>query len=318
VSLVILIKDPPGIAAGTKDRSLRYTKLPLPVDKTQSTSNFLLPTDAIAVDPGNKQSLLSEFDNVYVKKGVSTDCSFTSAFMLMYEHDADYPYKVLRHNSDRSYLVNFPGYKKEMLVSPDDIAKFNSYIKERGAWKSFLRDSHSVAGINILRNAYYRFRRNRVESNGKYQVYGGGIPINDLLMLSGVGTGHVIAALHENQGSSFAEEEEISYEVNLKDGVINNVIKEGPKEYGNPLATFDDLSNYMIVLASARVIDNSFGTNIIAGHAYYLKGTTADGKYVLGNSYNTKNVVILDVDEFLEKFSSIHYIQIYKSKHRDR
>ena len=129
---------------------------------------------------------------------------------------------------------------------------------------------------------------------------------------------HFIAALHENTGSSFADDEEISVDVNLKEGIIKNIVKDGPKEYGNPLAHLGDLSNYMIVLASARVVDNSFGTNIIAGHAYYLKGTTSDGKYVLGNSYNTKNVVILDVAELLRKFSSIHYIEIYKLQHRNR
>lgn len=310
--LYMLMKDPPGIAAGFEDRSLKYIQLPMPIEKAQFTTDFLLPTDTIAVDLDNKGVLLIEFNNVFVKKGVLTDCSFTSAFMLMYNHDRDYPYKVLRSKRDGSYVVHFPGYNKEMLVTENDISKFNSYIKERETWKSHLRESHSVAGIDILRNAYYEYRRKREEKTGKYRLYGGGIPINDLLMLSGVENGHVIKAIHETAGASFSDDLEISIEVTLKEGIIENILKDGPKEFGNPLNHLGDLTKYMIALSSAKVVDNSSGSHIIASHAYYLKGTTFDGMYVLGNSYNTKNIILLDEVELLKKFAAIHYIQIYE------
>jgi hypothetical protein len=306
------MKDPPGIAAGIEDVSLLYTQLPMPVEKAKSTTDFLLPTDAIQVDKDNKRRLLNEFNNVFVKKGVLTDCSFTSAFMLMYEHDLDYPYKVLRKKPDGSYVVNFPGHNKEMLVTDSDIAKFDSYIKEKKTWKSYFKESHSVYGIDLLRNAYYEYRRKREESIGKYRVYGGGAPINDLLMLSGVGDGHVIKAVHEETGSSFSDDDEISIEVNLKNGVTTSILKDGPNEFGNPLDHLGDLSKYMIALSSAKIVDNSFGSNIIASHAYYLKGITSDGMYVLGNSYNTKKIILLDEVELLKKFAAIHYIKIYE------
>jgi hypothetical protein len=312
VFLYILMKDPPGIVAGIEDMSVTYTQLPVPIEKTKSTTDYLLPTDTIEVGKDNKKILSKEFDNVFVKKGVLTDCSFTSAFMLMYEHDPDYPFKVIKTSQDGSYVVKFPGHNEEIPVTETDIAKFNSYINEKKTWKSYFHDSHSVYGIDLLRNAYYGYRRKREGGIGKYRVYGGGVPIDDLLMLSGIENGYVIKAVQEAVGSSFSDGNEIRLEVNLKNGVKTSILKDGPKEFGNPLDYLADLWKYMVAFSSAKIVDNSFGSNIIASHAYYLKGMTSDGMYVLGNSYNTKNIILLDEVELLKKFAAIHYIQIYE------
>ncbi|MEW8506266.1 MAG: hypothetical protein AB2598_06140 [Candidatus Thiodiazotropha sp.] len=312
VPLALLLRDPPGIAAGIEEESLRYTQLPEPLERVRPNADFALPTDATAVDPKNREALLHEFDNVFVKKGVLTDCSFTSAFMLLYDHDVDYPYKVLRSNADGSYVVSFPGYGREMLVTPEAISKFNAYVQARETWKSYFKGGHTVPGIDILRNAYYDYRRKSDAAGDKYRVYGGGVPINDLLMLSGVARGYIIRTVREDTGFSFADDEEIGIEINISEGEKKYRVTDGPREFGNPLNLLGDLSNYMIALSSAKVVDNSFGTHIIANHAYYLRGTTADGKYVLGNSYNTKKVILLDEMELLNKFAAVHYIEIYR------
>jgi hypothetical protein len=74
------------------------------------------------------------------------------------------------------------------------------------------------------------------------------------------------------------------------------------------------LSDYFIILCSAKKIDkisNIFGNRIVPNHAYYFLGISEDGRYILGDSYNTTKPIYLNEDDFLKKFFAIHYVKVY-------
>ena len=283
---------------------------------TEHQPNKLI-TDAITTNQPNKKKLYPLFDPLYIKKGPATDCSFISAFMLMLNHDPDYPFKILTKN-EHSYTIKYPGLDHIINVSDEEVNIFNQTIENRKSWQNFFSRGHNPAGIEILRSAYYKYQRETGQRDPEYQVYNGGIPIKDLMILSGIKQGKKIYAVpgfsnvHKNK-ISFANGLEQQLTIHLENGLFF-LKKEGDSiELGNPFTALDEeLSAYLITASSVYSIsfmDNLFGTNIISNHAYYFIGIDSTGNYILGDSYDTQKPVHISPQEFIEKFNTIEYVK---------
>ena len=277
-----------------------------------------LTTDNIITIQQNKRKLYPLFNPLYVEEVPATDCSFTATFMLMYSHDPDYPFKIMLFKNG-SYLVKYPGLDYSITVSQDQIKKFNHVLENKKSLRYFFNKGHYPEGIKILRAAYYEYQRKTGQRTPEYSVYSGGIPIKDLMVLSGIKHGKKIYAV---QGFNDIPQEKISFAngleqqliIHLENGLFSFKKDGDSSEIGNPFTELDDeLSSYLIAVSSIpsiSFINNLSGTKIIANHAYYFLGTDEDGNYILGDSYNTRKPVHISPQEFLEKFNAIEYVKI--------
>lgn len=277
-----------------------------------------LKTDYVNTDSRNKNKLASLFNPLYVVKGPATDCSFVSAFMLMVNHDPDYPYKILTSDGN-SYSIKYPGLDESINLSEEELKRYYSQIESMKATGYKSEKGYTPEGVEILRAAYYDYQRKKWLRPPQYKVYGGGQPIQDLMILSGIENGGKIVAVQgyteiSHEWISFANGLEQKIKVRQTNGLFVFKNDGYSDEIEEPFSVLDDdLSSYLISVSSVRRIgfmDNLFGKRIIANHAYYFLGTDSDGNYILGDSYNTRNPVHIDKQEFLEKFNAINYVKI--------
>ncbi len=310
--------------------NLSDNSLPTDMNISAVTNTHAFYSDDSKIDLNNKKKLIPLFEKMYVIKGIGTDCSFVASFMLMVRHDPDYPFKIMTANSDGSYTIRFPGYGKSITISPEDMRKYHSYLDKQKSFKSSvvsaLKGSHTPAGIEILRCAYYRYQRETNQRPPGYAVYGGGWPIRDMLILSGAKKGGAIEAYGSYANISpsartFYNSIERRMEHHLQNGIFK-VLHAGevPVELENPLLMLGKLSDYFIILCSAKKIgkiSNFFSDRIIPNHAYYFLGINNDGRYILGDSYNTTKPIYINEDNFLKKFNAIHYVKISQFNFRD-
>lgn len=278
----------------------------------------MLDTDYENLDGRNKNKLFSLFDPLYVVKGQATDCSFVSAFMLMVNHDPDYPYKILTFDGD-SYSVKYPGLKEAIKVSEKELEKFYKTIEASQIGTNFKKMGYTPKGMEILRAAYYNYQRKKGLRPPQYKVYGGGQPIQDLMILSGISDGGKIIAV---QGYTQIPAEQISFangieqkvRVKLQEGVFIYKNDGYSDDILDPFSVLcNDLSSYLISVSSVRKIGffaNLLGKQIVENHAYFFLGFDQEGNYILGDSYNTKEPVRIGKQEFLEKFNAIYYVRI--------
>lgn len=258
------------------------------------------------------------FKDLYVDNVMGTDCTFIAAFMLMVQHDPEYPYKIMRALDGEGYLVRFPGYDSTEAVAPRDLEKF---LANSGGgkwrWQSLYRRHHVPLGIEILRSAYYDAQRRIGERPPEYRVYGGGHPVSDLMVLSGIREGGVIRA-ETTEGADagntavFLKNRAKKTTFTLKGGRTIGVFSEDAGESVNPLKSIAELRNYMIIACSAAnfsINQRIFGKTI-PNHAYYLLGMTRNGEYIFGNPYQTKKTVVLSDNDILNEFNAVHYVKM--------
>lgn len=277
-----------------------------------------LPTDLMKADQQNVAGLRDMFKNIYVNNVTGADCSFIAAFMLMYVHDTEYPYKIVTAENSNTFQIKYPGYDLNLIVTPKDMEKFFQHVEKKWTFQSIFRRHNIPRGIDTLRCAYYEHQRSIGERPPVYRVYGGGFPISDMMVMSGIREGGVIYAdkVYENisdNRKTFANCRESIVKYALRDGKTVQQSSDISREIENPLGLLGNANDYLIIVCTAANLGrlNAVLGKYIPNHAYYLLEVRKDKRYVLGNPYQTNRNIDISEKEFLDNFNSIHYVRVH-------
>jgi hypothetical protein len=194
------------------------------------------------------------FDDFYVVKDGATDCSFVAVLMLMLQRDPSYALVNVRETSE-GYFVRFPVLPSPIYVSKEDVqAHHVSWEQTRDMYSRFW-PGHIPAGLEILRTAYYNRQAETGLRGRKGDVHGGGLPDQDLIVLSGARTSHsIIAQCPESSPyeASFASCPARRFETALgNDGRSFRRVVTGQPQQGNPMDTLDLGDNQLVIVTSS-------------------------------------------------------------------
>ena len=253
------------------------------------------------------------FDDFYVVKDGATDCSFVAVLMLMLQRDPAYASLILRETPE-GYLVRFPALSGPLHVTRQDVrAHHDNWRRTREAYR-WLWPGHVPPSLEILRAAYYD-RQAEIGLRGrKSQVHEGGLPSQDLIILSGVRRSYSIQARcadGTHYDASFASCPAQHFQTSLRsNGRTFVTVETAAAQTGNPLEQLGALDDLLILLTTSARVPSWRGARLVPYHAYYYLGKTAGGDYVLGNPYQTRRPTVITPDEFMEYFLAVDFVNL--------
>jgi len=262
---------------------------------------YSIPLDFIPIDSKAKKVLADSFQPFYVVKDTLTDCSFTSAFMLLYQRDPDFPYRILKTGDANDYSLFLPGINHSAQVSGEELKQYYDAINKKRTGLQKVIKGYSPRGFDIMRCAYYKYQRKAHMRKEQKLVYGGGWPDRDLMILSGVKTG---TRIEQNSEGYFS----LQVRIELQKGIFNERIIPNPTILTNPLASCNSLDDYLVIAATNRKGNGLLGNRLVPNHAYYLIERLDNNEYLFGNPYQTRRPVIITEKELVNRFCTIYLI----------
>jgi hypothetical protein len=270
-----------------------------------------IPVDDLPVSP-DRNGVNGEVPFYVIKDG-ATDCSIVSVLMLLMKRDSLYIRRLVRNCTKSKYDVRFPGSDKTMTITDKELKSFQTRWDKTRPWYNRIINGNLPKALMLLRCAYYRLQAEKGIRCCRKSVHGGGFPYIDLILFSGVSSCYSMLAAGENNESFYGSSTIIKETFQNKEGEFETTVKSRPAILGDPLQTLGTIEDYLVILSSVRKVPRLFEfwkPCIIPNHTYYLLGITEEGKYVLGNSYNTLKPIILNKKCLTGYFKQIDFISL--------
>ena len=278
-----------------------------------------IPSDTMPVFSTQKK--MECFDSVQdfqIVKDGATDCSFVAAVMLLLRRDPLFLSRVIRKEADGTYNVMYSTMDQFVTVTRKDLTEFHESWKSTRTWYNTFFSGYLPVTLSILRCAYYRYQANTGIRCCQGTVHSGGVPLYDLMVLSGATNGITVQAFKKENTEkvNFKSCTSVIIETRVikKQDYFEVNVRNMGVHVSNPIEMLDKPNEFLIVLSSVTKIPWYLKHKFVPNHAYYFLGQDGPDRYVLGDSYNTCRPVRVSGQELGEYFRSMDFISLSGSK----
>lgn len=281
---------------------------------TSASYAGFIPLDSLPVVSAPNETEFSGLpQDFYVVKDGATDCSFVSAVMLLLRRDPHFLSRVIRKEANETYRVLYSLMDQPVSVTQKDLEEFQGFWKSTRNWYNRILSGHLPAILTVLRCAYYHFQADLGIRCCIGMVHSGGVPLHDLMILSGVVTGITVKASEEENTKrvNFRNCSSVIIETRWRNQKgFEAKVRDAGVHISNPIMLLNKPNEYLIILSSIYTIPWYLKHKFVPNHAYYFLGQNGPDRYVLGDSYHTRRPISVSGTELGAYFRAMDVISL--------